>query len=265
MSVQKYNSHTRVNNEIIPYTQINTYVIQNIDNIEAGFVWVYLQSKPETWDVIKEHIKKKYKLGNGKIKSIFSYLVKHRLIKNNPIRTEDGKKISHHDIIVLNGEQFIKDISKEKLSTDEMSTGSIINPVDYQPASFQPTINNRYTNKEKIKDKNKREKPSLVSHGFPKDFMPDKEKPLPVDKFTKATFTFTHEEMAEALERDIDIQKVFNKFVDYKPIFKLKDWQDWFKREKNGKKAKNKHLDNQLHTHEQLKKAECGQRYGATQ
>jgi hypothetical protein len=168
MSVQKYNSRTRVNNEIIPYTQINTNVIQNIDNIEAGFIWVYLQSKPETWDVIKEHIKKKYKLGNGKIKSIFSYLVKHKLIKNNPIRTEDGKKISHHDIIVLNGEDFIKEpeIKQKKLSTKQKSTGSIINPLDYQPASFQPTINNRYTNKEKIKIK----KRDALS-----DFLPNEE------------------------------------------------------------------------------------------
>ncbi len=97
----------------------------------------------------------------------------------------------------------------------------------------------------------------------------ESKKPLPVDNFknedqkqklTRETFQFTHEEQKESINRDIDIQKCFNKFLEYKPMFKRAEWESWFKREKNGRKAKNIHLEQQMNEHNQRKRLEMGDR-----
>jgi len=120
MSIEKYNP--KVEYETIPYAQININVIQNIPNMEAGFVWVYLQTKPKDWKIIKEHLKNHFKIGDGKIKKIFSYLAKSQLIEY--IKEYDSKgKITGWDIKVLNGSRFVSYPQPE-------STGSIIHRVD---------------------------------------------------------------------------------------------------------------------------------------
>ena len=171
MSVQKFNSKTKVFNQPIPYTQINSNVIQNITDMEAGFVWVYLQSKSMNWNVIKTHIKTHFKVGDKKIKTIFAYLNRHNLIRYHQIRTEDGKKISHHDIEVLNGEDFIINPVVKELSTEEVSTGSIINPVRTYPYRKEGTTKERNTNI-KEKEKIKRERARKKRVPFPPDFYP---------------------------------------------------------------------------------------------
>lgn len=127
MTIQKFNSKSRVTQQLIPYVQLNSKVIDLIDDLEAGFVWVYLSSKSIDWTVIKQQLKSKFKIGNDKLKKIFAYLKRHNLITYHAVRSEDGKTISHHDIEVLNGENFSVDGIKPL--TDK-STGRIINRVD---------------------------------------------------------------------------------------------------------------------------------------
>lgn len=104
MSIEKYNP--RLEYETIPYVQINIEVIQKITNMEAGFIWVYLQTKPKDWKVIKEHLKNHFNIGNAKLKSIFSYLAKHNLIEYVQEMNEKGH-FGKSDIRVLNGSKFI--------------------------------------------------------------------------------------------------------------------------------------------------------------
>lgn len=116
MSIEKTISY-----EEIPYFQIYTHVIQNINDLEAGFVWVYLRSKPKDWEVIKEHLKNKFNIGDDKLKKIFSYLASHKLIKY--VRTRDDKgKIIKVEIVVLNGSKFINDQQLKDLSTGDNKT-----------------------------------------------------------------------------------------------------------------------------------------------
>lgn len=143
MSVEKFNSRTKVTNEIVPYTQINTKVIQTIDYMEAYCVWSYLLSKPSDWKVIKSHIKNHFNIGDSKLKKIFAYLTKHNLVRNVAVRTEDGTKISHFDIQVLNGDKFI--------NPREISTGSDINPLETYTNRFSGTTKNRVLTKERKK------------------------------------------------------------------------------------------------------------------
>jgi hypothetical protein len=152
MSVQKFNSKSKVSNQVIPYTQVNTSVIQKISNLEAGFVWIYLLSKPADWEIIKEHVKKHYGIGDKKIKTIFSYLKKHNLIDYIQVRTPDGKKISHYDICVLNGEEFIEKPGEK----GNLSPGSLINPARSCASRKAGTTKNRDL-QSKEKDKKERE------------------------------------------------------------------------------------------------------------
>lgn len=110
MSVEKFNNqwneyNPNIEHEAIPYAQININVVQQITDMQAGFVWVYLQSKPANWRIIKEHIKNHFKIGNAKIKKIFAYLHQHNLIEYIQENGENGQ-FGKHDIRVLNGSKF---------------------------------------------------------------------------------------------------------------------------------------------------------------
>lgn len=120
MSVEKFNSKSKITHEKIPFTQVSNIVINGITDLEAGFVYIYLLSKSGDWEIIKSHIKNRFKIGDKKVRTIFSYLAKRNLIKYHAIRTANGSKISHCDIEVLNGSAFISEISTE----------AIFNPVE---------------------------------------------------------------------------------------------------------------------------------------
>lgn len=154
MAVEKFNTKSKVTHEKIPFTQVSNIVINGITDLEAGFVYIYLLSKSGDWEIIKSHIKNRFKIGDAKIKKIFSYLAKRNLIRNILIKTEDGSRISHHDIEVLNGSAFIP----------ENSTGSVFNPVEFH------TYGNKATTKER--DLLKKEK---KLKGFIKDQKTNKE------------------------------------------------------------------------------------------
>lgn len=145
MSIEKFNP--RIYGEAIPYTQVNSKVIQEITNMEAGFVWVYLLTLPPTWKVVKEHLKNHFGIGKEKIKSIFSYLNKCNLIEYVQDRSNDGK-MGQSDIRVLNGNKFIN------------YSGSTASPENRPPvkpvAGESPTTKNIINNKDiYIKNKDK--------------------------------------------------------------------------------------------------------------
>ncbi len=193
MSVEKYNP--RMDYETIPYAQININVVQNITNMEAGFVWVYLQTKPKDWKIIKEHIKNHFGIGNAKIKTIFSYLAKCNLIEYVQETGEKGK-FGQHDIRVLNGSRFI--------SYPQNSTGGSI----HRPSVSRSTGSGLLHIKENTKDR-KAESPERKKHV-----------PLP-DNF---------EANSEAIEsirnKDLDQFSVVSKFIQNAKSKGLK-YLDW--------------------------------------
>jgi hypothetical protein len=106
MSVQKFNSKTKINLQPLKYVIINSHVVQNYPDAEALGVWIYLLSKPSDWNVVKSYLREHFKMGINKINKIFASLSKHNLVKYRVIKDERGK-ISHFDIEVLNGEEFV--------------------------------------------------------------------------------------------------------------------------------------------------------------
>lgn len=136
MSIEKFNP--KVTHEAIPYLQVNQSVVQQIDNLEAGFVWIYLLSKPENWEVIKSHLKNHFKIGDDKIKSIFAYLHKCKLIEY--IRERDEKGIFRKtEIRVLNGSQFVN----YQQHTEQQPTGVKIQRVASHTCGKPATTNKR--------------------------------------------------------------------------------------------------------------------------
>lgn len=168
MSVEKTISY-----EEIPYTQIYTNVIQNINNLEAGFVWVYLLSKPKDWDVIKEHLKNKFNIGDDKIKKIFSYLNSHRLIEYITHRDTFGKIIKH-ETRVLNGSKFLTDEQVKELSTEKKATGSKSHPVANHTCGSGALQIKENTNKRKSREPAR--KKQLASQTLSQNFEPDEKR-----------------------------------------------------------------------------------------
>lgn len=207
MSVEKYNP--QMHYETIPYAQININVIQNITNMEAGFVWVYLQSKPKDWTIIKEHLKNHFKIGDDKIKKIFSFLSKSNLIEY--IKEYDKKgKILKWDIKVLNGSKFIS-------YPQAKSTGVKIHRVaDHTCGSGALHI------KENTKERKSRESTTR-----------QKRSPLSDD------FVFDEENQKICQEKNLDNKLVMDKFKAFIKASskKSEDWQAeaklWILRERH--------------------------------
>jgi hypothetical protein len=138
----------KVISEKIPYTLVLNSVIQNIKNLEALAVWIYLYSKPTDWKVIKSNLKNEYHIGNKKIKDIFSYLNRCKLIKYTQARCEKGT-LAPIDILVLNGEKFDKKVTFQAEKTTgskidplvefiDLTAGSILHPPASRTTGFSP-------------------------------------------------------------------------------------------------------------------------------
>ena len=89
------------------FTQINNAVINNIKDGDAFLVWCYLYSKTTNWKTIKENIKNVYGFGDKKLREIFSYLNRARLIEYVQGKCANGK-FSSVQIRILNGAKFDK-------------------------------------------------------------------------------------------------------------------------------------------------------------
>ena len=203
MSVEKFNPS--ISGQSIPYTMVCNKVIQNIDNMEAFAVWVYLLSLPKDWEVVKQHVKNHFNMGNKKLKSIFAYLVSHNLIKSIQSRDENGR-MGKSEIQVLNGTEFIKNPNKINTAT----VGSENRPAVHRPIG-KDTTTNKTNNKE-----NKKQKENIKSEGknpratatISSIFVPDK----------------SHELLAAQLH--VDVAKEKDAFIDYYKARgkKMADW-----------------------------------------
>lgn len=145
MSIEKFNP--RIYGEAVPYTQVNTKVIQEIDNMEAGFVWIYLLSLPPTWKVVKEHLKSHFGIGKEKLKKIFAYLNAHRLIEYKQVQNELGQ-FGAFDIHVLNGSRFVRDLHAD----EPVLTDSPENRPPDEPATGEPPTIKEIQNTKEIKN-----------------------------------------------------------------------------------------------------------------
>jgi hypothetical protein len=209
MSVEKFNP--KISGETIPYFQANTYVVQNIKNMEAGFIWIYLLTLPKDWQVIKSHIKSHFGIGDDKIKKIFAYLNKHRLIEYVRERDENGK-MRKSEIRILNGSRFIPE---ESNTYEKSATGVKIHPLDNHTCGKPPTTNNidnkgYKNNKEKIKDGVvlKAKRPPKLQSLIDINFQPND----------------SHFLICAAANLDLEQEK--DKFIDH--FLKTgKKWKDW--------------------------------------
>lgn len=126
MSIEKLD-FTKVTREQIPYTIISTKVIQNIEDITAGYIWIYLSSLPPGWEVNKEHLKKKFKIGYNKLERVLAYLKRVNLIEYVRSRCANGK-LAQVTINVLCGDRFIQENQQlEKCATTPMETMPVEN------------------------------------------------------------------------------------------------------------------------------------------
>ncbi len=99
--------------EAMPYTQICNKVINECQNPVAGFIWIYLQSKPETWKPCKWEIMKRFDISESTYKRHMKYLSATSLIETCMIRDEHGKIVDWR-IIVLNGSRFNPSVDNYK-------------------------------------------------------------------------------------------------------------------------------------------------------
>lgn len=148
MSIEKFSP--RITGEVIPYTQVNTHVVQNITDPIALAIWVYLLTLPPSWNVVKEYLEKHFKIGQDRIKKTFAYLHRCGLIEYVRGRNENGR-LQKVEIRVLNGSKFLNNIENKKLSTEIATTGVKTTPVVNHTCGKQPPINNIYNKINNIK------------------------------------------------------------------------------------------------------------------
>jgi len=104
MSIEKLDSF-KIKKSNISFTTIPNKVVQNIKNAEALAIWVYLLTLPPDWKVIKEQLKSHFSFGDNKIKRIFSYLVRSKLLQYSRERFLDGR-LGEIEINISCGENF---------------------------------------------------------------------------------------------------------------------------------------------------------------
>lgn len=121
MSVEKNNDETitvekfasdkfySITKEAVPFTQLCNFVIQNIKNTNAGFLWVYMSSLPTNWNINKHQLAKHFDVSIRTIERSLSYLNDFNLIKLVRTRNEDGT-LGVTKIIVLNGSKYEPDL-----------------------------------------------------------------------------------------------------------------------------------------------------------
>ena len=163
MSVQKLDFQ-RITKDHTPYTVVLNSVIQSINNPEALAIWVFLYSLPTDWQINKEFLKKKFSLGDKKMRAIFSDLNRANLIQYVQERNDDGT-LSALSIHVLSGEHFDKSQTFEAEETAQAKTAS----ADVQPVGQKTTLAvNRTSGLEALQKKyiNKRNKKEKKERGF---------------------------------------------------------------------------------------------------
>lgn len=164
MSVQKFKQteyNPLIEREAVPFTMVNTNVIKNLKNAEAGFVWIYLLSHTENWRVIKSHLKNHFDIGDNKLKQIFAYLANHRLIEYIQTTNEKGQ-FGKSDIRILNGDRFLNE------TYDDLTAGSISAPPVFRTCGSGELLKKDIT-KEKEKRATRQKRSPLPPHFMPSE------------------------------------------------------------------------------------------------
>lgn len=156
MSIAKLDS-AKLKKSNLSFTLISTKVLQKITNTDALAIYCYLCSLPADWIIIKEQLKNHFKIGDKKIKNIFSYFVRSNLISYSRGREADGT-LTEVEIHLHSGENFnefepfisqsVKNQDKFTTGAETdpvVSTGSIIHPVVSHPSGGE-ALQNIYKN-----------------------------------------------------------------------------------------------------------------------
>lgn len=107
INIHKYN-FAEIKKEQLPYTLICNRVIQECRNPMAGFIWIYLQSKPENWIPCRWEIMQRFSISEPTFKRHMQYLKAAGLIELHQSRKEDGT-LGDIRMHVLNGTKFNPD------------------------------------------------------------------------------------------------------------------------------------------------------------
>lgn len=66
MPTEKLSEAYRITTEKAPYAMLLNEVLQTVKNTDALAIWVYLQSMPSTWVLVKSHICERFDLGRDR-------------------------------------------------------------------------------------------------------------------------------------------------------------------------------------------------------
>ena len=105
-NIEKY-SFEQFEVERKPFTMVLNHVIQRVPekNMKAAFLWVYLQSLPETWKINRSHIIKHFGMSASSYARSMSWLKKVGLIDHIQKRNKDGS-FGEFRLVVLCGSKF---------------------------------------------------------------------------------------------------------------------------------------------------------------
>jgi hypothetical protein len=193
MSVQKFNPAI-TSESSVPFTMVPNNVIEEISDCHVGWVWLYLQKKSSNWEVVKSHIKTKFKIGDDRIKKIFAHMHKVGLLEYRRERDERGR-LKKVEIKILNGSKF------NPLGVNQ-STGVKTTRVENHTCGSRGLLN-----KDKAPKKDKASKKELAT----KNLLPE-----------NFCFDEAHKKIAATYNLDIELE-----LAKFKIRLKNKKSNDW--------------------------------------
>jgi hypothetical protein len=125
-----------------PFTQIYNKVIQNCTNTEAGWVWVYLQSQCDNWELNPNQLKKHFKFGKNKIYAILTFMISAKLLVRHVQISANGRRVKT-TYTVLDGMDYV---DPAKVSEDIVQECA---PLPQYPEVENPEVVNRDYKKER--------------------------------------------------------------------------------------------------------------------
>lgn len=89
-----------------PFTQLYNKVIQNCTNMEAGWVWAYLQSQCDDWELNPHQLRKHFGVCKDTMYKILNYMISANLLVRHVQTTAKGTHLST-TYTVLDGTEYI--------------------------------------------------------------------------------------------------------------------------------------------------------------
>lgn len=168
MSYDSLHADSKIFQEDTGFTQISNNVINGIKHGDAFLVWAYIYSKSGNWKVIKQHIKNHFGFGDKKLKQIFAYLKRAKLISYVQRSCANGR-FAQSDIRVHNGKNFDKNQTFTKKAPQVPKTA----PAVHRTSGNDELLNKEITKEIKIR-KNKKQSLSASSAAQPKTLITEK-------------------------------------------------------------------------------------------